>query len=636
MFEKSKWIWNDTESCKDTYAEFYDNLYFNGNTAKLRISVDSNYVVYINGNFVNSGQYPDFPHYKVYDELDITEYCNKGDNSIAIIVWYYGKSNFSYFPGNAALIYEIEVDGNIQCYSDVTTLSRKSIAYISGEEKEITSQLGFSFHYDVSNEDNWKKGELFGFTESVVINQNLELFPRPVKKIKIAQRRETKLIKHTGKTNYLFDIGFEEVGYLTLKIHSDKKQTVTVSWGEHIEDGCVRRIIGDRDFSVKITLNEGMNEYTNYFRRFGLRYLELFSEYPVEIDYVSVLPTMYPTSKIGKMPEDNLRAEIYKTSVRTLELCMHDHYEDCPWREQGFYAMDSRNQMLFGYYAFGEYAFPRASLYLFSRDKRDDDLLTICAPTSSDLVIPSFALHYITEVYEYTVYSGDKTLFKEIYPKIKSIITAFSDRKRDNGLLENFEKDCHWNFHEWAEGLDGRPRSNNSAGVYDCALNCLYVIVLKQFNKLCEIVGIKDDYSNEINEVSCAVREHFFDKERRLFVNSNISNSVSCLVNSYAVLSGIAGDDSEYVAEQLIENTELTPLTLSMLCFKYDALILVDKKKYKDYILNEIDCKFKNMLDHGATSFWETEKGASDFHNAGSLCHGWSALPIYYYTILCE
>jgi len=40
------------------------------------------------------------------------------------------------------------------------------------------------------------------------------------------------------------------------------------------------------------------------------------------------------------------------------------------------------------------------------------------------------------------------------------------------------------------------------------------------------------------------------------------------------------------------------------------------------------------MLDRGATAFWETIKGADDFGGAGSLCHGWSALPIYYYEIL--
>ncbi len=40
--------------------------------------------------------------------------------------------------------------------------------------------------------------------------------------------------------------------------------------------------------------------------------------------------------------------KIYDVSIYTLKCCMHEHYEDCPWREQALYTMDSRNQMLCG------------------------------------------------------------------------------------------------------------------------------------------------------------------------------------------------------------------------------------------------------------------------------------------------
>ena len=37
------------------------------------------------------------------------------------------------------------------------------------------------------------------------------------------------------------------------------------------------------------------------------------------------------------------------------------------------------------------------------------------------------------------------------------------------------------------------------------------------------------------------------------------------------------------------------------------------------------------MLRQGATTFWETIDGADAFGKAGSLCHGWSAVPAYLY-----
>ena len=73
-----------------------------------------------------------------------------------------------------------------------------------------------------------------------------------------------------------------------------------------------------------------------------------------------------------------------------------------------------------------------------------------------------------------------------------------------------------------------------------------------------------------------------------------------------------------------------------MVCFLYDALLKVDRQKYRSYILEDIKVKYRKMLDDGATSFWETEDGESAFDNAGSLCHAWSSMPVYYYSILLD
>ena len=87
---------------------------------------------------------------------------------------------------------------------------------------------------------------------------------------------------------------------------------------------------------------------------------------------------------------------------------------------------------------------------------------------------------------------------------------------------------------------------------------------------------------------------------------------------------------SDYVAELAGENP-LTKITLSMACFKYDALLKIAPEKHTQYILSDIEKRYLAQLDAGATSFWETIKGASDFGNSGSLCHGWSSVPIYFY-----
>jgi hypothetical protein len=53
----------------------------------------------------------------------------------------------------------------------------------------------------------------------------------------------------------------------------------------------------------------------------------------------------------------------------------------------------------------------------------------------------------------------------------------------------------------------------------------------------------------------------------------------------------------------------------------------------QDFILRNIDIRYQKMLEAGATTFYETELGAKYFNGAGNLCHGWSALPVYYYHL---
>ena len=459
MNNKSKWIWKNDFEGLDLYCDFYDSFSYVSGKVTLKISADSNYALYINGIFAESGQYADYPHYKIYDELDLTAHCKAGKNHIAITVWHYGKTSLCYFPGKATLRYELAIDGDIVARSDEETLCRKSLEYESGLCKQITSQLGYSFHYDITGDDDWRRGNLNGFEKAEIVEQSLPLFRRPVKKLLFGERSATKLLKNENNTHFLYDIGYEEVGYLTLKLKSSSKQKLLICFGEHIQDGCVRRIIRDRDFSVEITVGEGENLYMNPFRRLGLRYLEVFAESPIEPEYITVTPVYYPTNKRGHLPKDELDRRIYEVCERTLELCMHEHYEDCPWREQALYCMDSRNQMLCGYHCFEEYEFARASLKLMSMDDRYDGLLSLCFPagnygTAKGLSIPSFSLHYYTQMREYIDYSGDASLAKEAYPKLLSVLKVFTDRIED-GCVKSFTGREHWNFYEWNAGLKG-------------------------------------------------------------------------------------------------------------------------------------------------------------------------------------
>jgi hypothetical protein len=81
----------------------------------------------------------------------------------------------------------------------------------------------------------------------------------------------------------------------------------------------------------------------------------------------------------------------------------------------------------------------------------------------------------------------------------------------------------------------------------------------------------------------------------------------------------------------LIEDTTLVPATLSMLGFVYDALLTAGDS-YQEWILGDIRAKYGEMLQKGATTFWETLEGV-ETDKSNSLCHGWSAMPVHYYRL---
>ncbi len=635
IFKNAKWIWCNTNPQPDEYSEFVDHFTYTEGKTFLRISADSNYATYINGKLAAWGQYADFPYDKVYDEVDVTAFCQKGENRIATIVWYYGIDTTQvYYPGDAGLLYELICNDTVLCQSDETSLSRMSKAYMNHRMHIITGQLGLGYGYDATSEDNWLTEELTGFVSATVVEQTLPLRIRPCDKLTLLPEVTGIECKRISDTDVIFDLGSEQVGFLSFILSSSCEQDITISYGEHMVDGCVRRIIDTRDFSAFYKAKEGVNEFMNPFRRFGCRYLEVHSEHPVVFEKIAIIPTMYVLDEKPCPVLSEMQNTIYSMCVESLHLCMHEHYEDCPWREQALYTMDSRNQMLCGYYAFGEYTFPRSNLQLISKDNREDGLLSICYPMTADLVIPSFSLHYITACKEYMEYSGDKAFLNEIYPKLVSIINIFTSRIQD-GLTPCFVGKNYWNFYEWKDGLDGGGPFVEHAATSDLILNALLSIALQNMAIISDQLGVTHTYDEQAAILNSHITKIFWDDTTGICYNLAEHKAYSQLGNALAILCGaVTGEKAKALCERMLTDHEMTPISLSMVCFKYDAWLKVDRERFASVILADIEKTYAPMIEFGSTTVWETELGESDFANAGSLCHGWSALPIYYYHTL--
>lgn len=624
VFKNSQWIWLEAEESVDSYAEFVDRLEYFGKDALLRVSADSDYTVFVNGVYAGSNQYGDFEHYKIYDEIDLTGFLKLGENSISFIVYHCGTGTSRYRPARAGLIYEVVEDGAVRSYSGRHTLSRKEPHYISGRELMITVQLGYSFSYDATAKDDTPH------LPSRTVDKDCVFYPRPIKKLSVLGRAEMKSVERLGENHYLIDLGGEKVGLPSLEFISQREQNIKVCWGEHLADGGVRQTVGGRKFYFEYRAKAGENLFDEYMLRLGCRYLEIFSESKIELIYIGVRPQVYEVEKRDVIIDSELDRRIYDISVNSLEKSMMEHYVDCPWREQCLYVFDSRNQMLFGYLAFlgGNADYVKSNLRLIAEDRRDDGLLSICFPCGKALSIPSFALYYSVSVNEYLHFSNDKDFAKSVSPKIEAVIDDVLSHKKD-GLVERYEGVDYWNFYDWSSYSEGNHGTSDKREP-DLMINCLTVLALMNYKEITEQIGTDYKYSGLIEELRENIKREFYT-DRELFTMLNATEQYTVLGNSMAIITGvIEGESAKYICKKMTEGA-LYDCSLSMKFFEYEALLSVDKERYSSFILEEIRRNYKVMLDYGSDTTWETLDGESAFDNAGSLCHGWTAVPIYFY-----
>lgn len=670
------WIWSEQEEL-NSYIEFTKEFTYEKGKAELFISADYKYEAYINGKFVSNCQYADIPEKKSVDSVDIAGVLQQGKNVLLVKAFHMGVEFSSCRAQTAGIAFQIVNEGKILAQSDENTLCRKTQGYLPGDM--ISGQLGFGWKFDFTDlGEAWQKAK--------AVHTGAQEIPRPIPNLVIGEEVPSIVCAHgiyryneegtfarkmqtawlsnmrfadmTGKNRLLssqikesltfkakggdgiyiiVDLQQETSGYLTFSLTTKKSCKGGIGWGEHLADLRIRTERDGRNFASEYTFKEGKNEFEGYIHRLGCRYLCLFIETDeVEVEKFTLKEAVYPFSMPEKDFGDRLLNKIYDVGRRTLVLCAHEHYEDCPWREQALYGMDGRNQMLFGYGAFGEYRLPRAALRLQAYSTREDGFLTLCAPCRSSICIPSFSLYWTIAVYENALRDYDDEFVKEMLPYAEKLLSTFQSNTDERGVC-CFKETPYWNFYEWSDGLDGCPfnRTYEIPVTADAISTALTYLAAKGIALLEEKVG-KKDKAEDLNAYAAALyekAENFFDEESGLYASYIEENGNKKGYHAYTqaamLWAGFVPEERKARLCSVLKNPEgvVVDMTFAALQLKYDAIIECDGNP--NWCIDDICQKFGGMIFKGATSYWETENGEADFEDAGSLCHGWSSVVCY-------
>ncbi|MEG0768140.1 MAG: hypothetical protein RR482_10515, partial [Clostridia bacterium] len=158
IWQGSSWIWL-AEGTVNQYVTFRQKFQLARipEASTLYLSVDTEYVAFLNGRLIGMNQYDDYPDDKSYDTLEIAAALQMGENELRIEAYYQGENSFQYITGPAGLRFALQA-GALRIGSGTETDCCLSPHYRSGPIENISNQLRFTFHYDArGDEADWQK-----------------------------------------------------------------------------------------------------------------------------------------------------------------------------------------------------------------------------------------------------------------------------------------------------------------------------------------------------------------------------------------------------------------------------------------------------------------------------------------------
>jgi alpha-L-rhamnosidase len=177
---KGKWIWLEGESESQNFwlcARKAFSVHGDIEQAKLHITADSRYVVWVNGQRIGQGPIRSWPFAYHYDTYDLSHRLRQGENVIAILGLHYGVGTFQYVPEPGGLLAQVELKdkgGNVEYIS--TDESWRVMEHPSCDRRtpRISCQQAWVEHFDARSEPlGWRD---IGFDDSTW-DQAMEVGP---------------------------------------------------------------------------------------------------------------------------------------------------------------------------------------------------------------------------------------------------------------------------------------------------------------------------------------------------------------------------------------------------------------------------------------------------------------------------
>lgn len=621
----AQWIWQQEDGPANTWVAFRKTITLNEVPTKAltKISVDTKYWLWINGKMVlfegglARGHAPNTIY---FDPVDFAPYLKKGKNTIAILVWYWGRTRKVHEDsGKGGLCVVADWSNDLNTNNSWKMCLHPAYDPLSGGGGPSANRVQA---YNVNFDARKAMGD---WTEDAWYSLNFDdsKWNTPVEKGTVNGQPWGKWVERSiPQWN---DRGLADYEKLNLKLpFKNTTDSTIVICAKLPFNKQVTPFLKVKSVSGKTIVVETDNVFnmlsSTYITKDGIQEFEGYTWFNGHnILYkippgVEVLELKYRWTGVGEMTgtfecSDDFFTRLWWMARNTLYICARDSYMDCPDRERGLWIGDVADQTGAVFYTLDE---PGRLLLKKGIDNtiayRKGDTIQGLAPGFGDYrgkssELTGQSLQYIDQgIWQYYYNTGDKATLEYAYPAVLNYLKLWS--MMPNGLPAHRKGYANWV--DW--GTDSDPTPTNVIHYY---------MALKAAKNMALTLNQKDDigwYESRIKSIEANFHNEYWQGNRYASKNHAIEERVSAL----AIISGLA-DKKHY---DILVDSILLPVQKAsphMEWMAEEALMLTGQ--YKKGLLRMKQRYESQVKTEGLSTLYEK----FDDKKPGTPNHAWNA-----------
>ncbi|MBN2165990.1 MAG: hypothetical protein JW717_06920 [Marinilabiliaceae bacterium] len=621
---KAQWISNpDCQNATNTWLTFRKEITLNlkPNSAKLQIAADSKYWLWVNGKlavFEGGVKRGPTPNDTYFDEVDIAPLMTEGNNSLAILVWYFGKDGFSHkSSGKAGLMLQGHIDGQM-ILSNKNWITLVHPAYESTGNPHPNyrlpeSNIRFDANKDIDDwtltdykpRGGWKAAKELGKAPCAPWNK---LYPRI-----IPLWKDSGLLEYTNSIQFPFiSDGSPIICELPANIHITPYFEIEAS--ASIEIGIQTdnyRGGSPTNVRTEYVTCEGVQKYESFGWMNGHRVIYSIPQ-GVTVISLKYRETGFDTKFSGSFKcSDPFFDKMWQKAQRTLYVTMRDTYMDCPDRERAQWWGDAVIEGEEACYALcpKSHSLLKKGIYELINWQRHDSTLFSPIPAGNwNVELPCQMLASIGYYgfWNYYLHTGDLQTIADVYNGAKKYLSVW--KLNENGTIRFRKGD--WTWGDWGVEKDMELLEN---GWYYLALKGVYHMAAE--------LGKTDDTNNYKQQM--AAFKTAFNHEFWMglaYRHPEYKGKTDDRVQALAVISGLANTKKYPALLNIFKSSEYASPYMEK--YVMEALFIMNEGQFA---LERAKRKFAKMIESTEfTTLWEGWGIGSEGYGGGTTNHAWS------------